>query len=76
MPRDSHQKAAEFHQGTAHAHLAATQHGKQDHQTGHEQSRRALEHSARAFIASQEAHQKLAKHSGEMNASPGVTDAE
>jgi hypothetical protein len=31
----------------AHAHLAPAQHGKQDHQTGHEQSRQALEHSAK-----------------------------
>jgi hypothetical protein len=35
MPRDSHRKAAEFQQRAAHAHLAASQHGKQDHQTGH-----------------------------------------
>jgi hypothetical protein len=31
MPRDSHQKWAEFHLRAAHAHLAPTQHGKQDH---------------------------------------------
>jgi hypothetical protein len=75
MPRDSHRKATEFQQRSAHAHLAASEHGKQDHQTGHEQSRRALEHSARAFAASREAEQQSAKHSGEANASPGVTDA-
>ena len=42
----NHQRAAELHQAAAHAHrVAAQDHGKQDHVTGHEQSRRALEHS-------------------------------
>jgi hypothetical protein len=70
MPRDSRQKAAEFHQGAAHAaHLAATQHGKQDYQTGHEPSRQALEHSAKALSESQEAHQKYATRIGKADLS-------
>lgn len=75
MPRDSRQKAAEFHRGAAHAaHLAATQHGKQDYQTGHEHSRQALEHSARTFSESQEAHQKSATRIGKANGSTEVTE--
>ncbi len=41
------QQAAELHNAAAHTHTsAAEQHGKQDHLTGHERSRQALEHSA------------------------------
>jgi hypothetical protein len=44
-----HQQAAEMHDLAAHAHSVAAQaHEKQDHQTGHERSRQALEHSRRA----------------------------
>ena len=75
MPRDSHQKAAEFHQAAAHAHLAAIRDGKQDHQTAHDQSRQALEHSVRAFSESQEAHQRSANHIGETNDTAGVNNA-
>jgi hypothetical protein len=70
MPRDSRQKWAEFHLRAAHAHLAPTQYGKQDHQAGHEQSRQALEHSAKAFLESQEARQKSANRVRETNRSP------
>ena len=59
MARDSHQKAAELHHRTAHAHLAATQHGKQDYETGHEQSRQALERSARIFSESAESSSEI-----------------
>jgi hypothetical protein len=46
----------------AHAHLAAAaHHDKEDHQTAHEQSRQAMEHAAKAFRESQEAHQKSSK---------------
>jgi hypothetical protein len=77
MPRDSRRKAGEFHQRAAHAaHLAATQHGEEDHQTGHEQSRQALEHSAKAFSELQEAHQKSATTIGKANGSAEVTHAE
>jgi hypothetical protein len=76
MPRDSRQEAAEFFRRAAHGRLAATRYGKQDHQTGHEQSRQALEHSAKVFSESQEAHHKSASRLGKASGSAGVTDAE
>ena len=45
---ENHQRAAELHDGAAHAHRTAEQQGKQDHLTGHEHSRQALEHSSEA----------------------------
>ena len=49
----------------AHAHRsAAVHHGKEDHLTGHELSRQALEHATNAFRYSQEAHQESQKASG------------
>ena len=45
---ENHQQAAELHDGAAHAHRAGEQQGKQDHLTGHEYSRQALEHSPEA----------------------------
>jgi hypothetical protein len=45
---ENHQQAAELHDGAAHAHRAAEQQGKQDHPTGHENSRQSLEHSPEA----------------------------
>jgi hypothetical protein len=61
MPGDSHRRAAELHQMAAHAHLAAaSHHDKQDHESGHEASRKALEHAGKAFSQTQEAHQKSA----------------
>ena len=45
MLGNDHQRAAELHDGAAHAHHAGAQQGKQDHSSGHEQSRRALEHA-------------------------------
>ena len=42
---ENHQQAAELRDGAAHAHRVAEQQGKQDHLTGHEYSRQALEHS-------------------------------
>jgi hypothetical protein len=41
---ENHPKAAELHNGAPHAHSAGEQHGKQEHLTGHEQTRQALEH--------------------------------
>jgi hypothetical protein len=41
---ENHQGAAELQDGAAHAHRVAEQQGKQDHLTGHEHSRQALEH--------------------------------
>jgi hypothetical protein len=59
MPKDAHQKAAEYHDLAAHAHrIAATHHDKGDHMTGHEFSRQAMEHSAKAYQFAQEAHKK------------------
>ena len=45
---ENHQRAAELHDNAAHAHRVAEQHGQQDHLTGHEHSRQALEHSQAA----------------------------
>jgi len=39
-------------------------HGKEDHLTGHELSKQAMEHATNAFRSSQEAHQKSEKASG------------
>jgi hypothetical protein len=43
---ENHQRAEELHDLGAHAHGVGEQHGKQDHQTGHEHSRQQLEHLA------------------------------
>jgi hypothetical protein len=45
---ENHQRAAELQDGAAHAHRVAEQQGKQDHLTGPEQSRQALEHAQSA----------------------------
>jgi hypothetical protein len=42
---ENHQRSAELHDGAAHAHRVAEQQGQQDHLTGHEHTRQALEHS-------------------------------
>lgn len=41
---ENHQLAGELHDGAAHAHRTAEQQEKQDHLSGHEHSRQALEH--------------------------------
>lgn len=61
MPRDSRQKWTEFRLRAAHAHLAPTRRGKQDYQVGHEQSRQALEHAARAFLRIAGSSSKICK---------------
>jgi len=62
VPNDSHRRAAEFHDLAAHAHrAAAVHHAKEDHQTGHEHSKQAMEHAIKAFHLSEEAHRKSAK---------------
>lgn len=54
-----------MHELAAHAHrAAAVHHGKEDHLTGHELSKQAMEHANMAFQASREAHQKSEKASG------------
>lgn len=45
---ENHPQAAELNDGAAHAHRVAEQQGKQDHLTGHEDSRQLLEHSPEA----------------------------
>ena len=52
---ENHQRAAELHDGAAHAHRVAEQQGKQEHLTGHEHSRQALEHSEDAHQLTQAA---------------------
>jgi hypothetical protein len=42
---ENHPEAAELRDGAAHAHRVAEQQGKQDHLSGHEHSRQAMEHS-------------------------------
>jgi len=42
---ENHQRAAELHDGAAHAHRVGEQQGKQDHLTGHEHSRQSMEHT-------------------------------
>jgi hypothetical protein len=43
---ENHQRAEELHDNAAHAHRTAEEsHEKQDHQTGPQQTRQALEHS-------------------------------
>jgi hypothetical protein len=56
---DWHQRAAEFHNLAAHAHLAAgAHHNQEDHLTGHEHSKQAMEFATKAFQYSQQAHEK------------------
>jgi len=57
---ENHQRAAELHENAAHAHLSAAEaHEKQDHETGQERSRQALEHSQLAHR-----HTGQAQHNG------------
>ena len=59
---ENHQRAAELHDTAAHAHrIAAVAHEKQDHPSGHERSRKALEHSEGAFRQSGQARQSAPK---------------
>jgi hypothetical protein len=53
---ENHQRAAELHDVAAHAHrVAEQQHTKQEHLTGHEHSRQALEQTREAHRHSQTA---------------------
>src|SRR5580765_7181988 len=57
---ESQQIATEHRDLAAHAHRAgAEHHGKEDHLTGHESSRQALEHSNQAYMLAQKKHQKI-----------------
>lgn len=62
---ESQQIAAEHRDLAAHAHRAgAEHHGKEDHPTGHESSRQALEHSNQAYLLTQQQHEKARTGSG------------
>lgn len=53
-PYENHQRGSELHDNAAHAHRSASEnHEKQDHPTGPELSRRALEHSQLAHQRSE-----------------------
>jgi len=60
---ENHQRAAELHDAAAHAHQVAEQQGKQDHLTGHEHSRQALQES-------QDAHQHTQAAAAEHGIAP------
>jgi hypothetical protein len=68
MANDANRRAMEFHNLAVHAHqAAATRHDKGDHMTGHEYSKRAMEHSSKAFQFSKKAlanSKKLAQKKG------------
>lgn len=50
---ENHQRATELHDEAAHAHSVGEENGKQDHLTGPENSRQALEHTREAHPNSQ-----------------------
>jgi hypothetical protein len=52
---ENHQRAAELQDGAAHAHRVGEEHGKEEHLTGHEHSRQALEHSGDLHLQPQAA---------------------
>jgi hypothetical protein len=55
MPQSTHNRISELHNLAEHAHAAAADaHGKGDHLTAHELSKRALEHSMNAYKHSEE----------------------
>jgi len=55
MTQSTHDRTAELHNLAEHAHAAAAvAHGKADHLTAHELSKKALEHSMNAYRHSEE----------------------
>jgi fructose-1,6-bisphosphatase/sedoheptulose 1,7-bisphosphatase-like protein len=55
MPQSSHDRTSELHNLAEHAHAAASAaHGKGDHLTAHELSKKALEHSMNAYRHSEQ----------------------
>jgi hypothetical protein len=55
MPQSMHDRTAELHNLAQHAHAsAAAAHGKSDHLTAHELSKRALEYSMDAYRHSEQ----------------------
>lgn len=70
---ESQQIAAEHRDLAAHAHRSGSEHhGKEDHLTGHESSRQALEHSNRAYLDRQEEHEMARTEQG-ANVAPHET---
>ena len=64
MPQSSHDQAAELHNLASHAHAAAAvSHGKADHRSAHEQSKRADDLSRNAL-----------KHSAQLDTAAAVPD--
>jgi hypothetical protein len=62
---ESQQIAAEHRDLAVHAHrTGAEHHGKEDHLTGHENSRQDLEHSNKAYLHAQQEHQKTGSEHG------------
>jgi hypothetical protein len=62
MPQSTHDRAAELHKLTFHAHTAAaTGHGKGNHLTAHELTRQAHEHSVDAQEHAEELRAEEAK---------------
>jgi hypothetical protein len=63
--KESQQIAAEHRDLAAHAHQAgAESHGKEDHLTGHEISRQALEHSNQAYVRGKQEHERTRTAAG------------
>lgn len=59
-----HQRAAEMHDAAVHAHTVAAQaHEKEDHLTGHEHSRQALEYSGKAHQQTDQTRRDVANGS-------------
>ena len=55
MPQSAHDRTAELHNLAEHAHAAAAAaHGKGDHLSAHELSKKALEHSMNAYKHSEQ----------------------
>jgi hypothetical protein len=55
MPQSTHDRTAELHNLAEHAHASAVvAHGKGDHLTAHELSKKALEHSTAAYQHSEQ----------------------
>jgi hypothetical protein len=55
MPQSTRDRTAELHNLAEHAHAAAAAaHGKSDHLTAHELTKKALEHSMNAYRSSEE----------------------
>ncbi len=61
---ENHQSAAELYERASHVHLVAQHNGQQDHQTGQEQSRQALEHSQQVHLQTKPAPPKATNEHG------------